>query len=174
MNKRSDPNSTASWQDAPLKAWSAAEGERSCRWLLRRVWIGFGILILALACGGWIADTLSREGERTIYTVVCTGGDWDGERCTGKLRPEARVRFKASKERGEVTFWSIGEDMRQHLSPCSVVDGRNWVCFGGADAGRSITLALSHGRTQPDSLGRIRPSHPVPKWRWWLLRAGIG
>jgi hypothetical protein len=155
-------------------ACAAEEGERSCRWVLRRVWIGFGVVAMALAGAGWAADAVSPQGERTIYTASCMGGAWQGERCTGRLRPEARVRFKASKERGEVTFWSLGDTTGGHLAPCSIVDGRNWVCVDGVDAARSTTLTMSRGRTQVDSKGRIAGFHPVPKWQWWLLHLGIG
>ena len=155
-------------------ARAAEEGERSCRWLLRRVWIGFGVVAMALAGAGWAADAVSPQGERTIYTASCMDGAWQGERCTGRLHPEARVRFKASKERGEVTFWSLGDNTRRHLSPCSIVDGRNWVCADGVDAARPTTRAMSRGRTQFDSKGRIAGFYPVPKWRWWLLHLGIG
>jgi hypothetical protein len=161
-------------------ALAAEEGERSCRWLLRWVWIGFGVVALALAGAGWAADAVSPQGERTVYTASCMGGAWQGERCTGRLRPEARVRFKVSKERGEVTFWSLGDNTRRRLAPCSIVDSRNWVCVDGVngdegvDAAKSTTLAMSRGRTQIGSKGRIAGFYPVPKWRWWLLHLGIG
>ena len=152
----------------------AAEGERAHRRILRRVRIGFGIVVLALVVAGWATDVISRQGERTIYTVECTAGDWVNGHCTGRLVAAERINFQASRANGEVVFWSVGaRSSRERLAPCSVQDGRNWVCADDADAHKSITLALSGGRILADPQGRTRPCHVVSKWRWWLLRAGV-
>ena len=45
----------------------------------------------------WAGDRISLEGERTVYTVRCEGGTFEGNACSGKLAPAERVRFRAER-----------------------------------------------------------------------------
>ena len=139
---------------------------------MRRVWCGLGVIALGLAFSAWATDFFSMQGERTLYTAQCVKGQWIGDRCTGELAAAERVRFKASKQRGEVVFWNVGEvDISGRLGPCQVHDGRNWVCEPNADARRSITLALSEGHPKANNAGITRPAHCISTWNWLSLKA---
>ena len=45
----------------------------------------FLAVALLLAGWMWLTDFITVQGERTIYTVACQGGEWRGDLCTGKL-----------------------------------------------------------------------------------------
>ena len=118
--------------------------------------------------------TQSLQGERTVYTVDCERGAWQGSRCSGNLIPGARYRFRALKPHGEVLFWTVGASAPSgKFTDCAIADGRNWHCKPGADAPSTVTLQMSHGRPVPSPNGPTKPFHAVPKWRWWLLRLGV-
>jgi len=133
--------------------------------------LAVGIL---LATWMWLTDFITVQGERTIYTVACQGGAWQGRLCTGKLAASDRYRFRALRRRSEVLFWRprVREPSGQ-FAQCRIADGRNWSCPASADAPRSITLALDHGRAVHDPDGRTRAFHGVEKWRWLLLEWGL-
>ena len=145
---------------------------------LARVRIGpwlFATAALLVVVGlVWASDWITLQNERTIYTVDCTGGGWQGKRCSGKLRASDRYLFRALRARGEVLFWVVGSgEPSGKLAPCAIISGRNWTCKVGPDAARSITLQMSRGRAVASSDGTTRPFHAVSKWRWYLLRWGI-
>ena len=52
----------------------------------------FGVLI-------WLSDRVTLQGERTVFTVKCEHGAWQGSHCTGKLVPGERYAFRASPRR---------------------------------------------------------------------------
>jgi hypothetical protein len=140
-----------------------------------RTW---GIVLALLAALGlfmWSVDYVTLEGEWTIYTVRCHGGNWANDRCTGELQPGERYRFRALKSKGEVVFWIVGSaEPSGKLAPCVIKDRSNWTCTANADAARSIALEMRKGRPVPPSLGEHPALHTVAKWRWFLLRVGIG
>jgi hypothetical protein len=153
---------------------SPEDSERSHRRIIRRVWAGFVIVAVGLAVMVWSADVISFEDERTIYTVECHGGVWTEGRCTGRLKAADRIRFHASKSRGEVVFWKLGAPHQaERLAPCAVEDGRNWSCSPAGEASRPIPLALTKGHVPPVAAGGDQAFHVIKKWRWWLLRIGV-
>ena len=138
----------------------------------------FSLAILAgcvlLAFFTWASDFITLEGERTIYTVGCEQGAWQGNHCTGRLVAAERYRFRALHARGEVLFWTIGvSEPSGRFTDCKIQSGRNWSCKPNADASKSITLQMEHGVAVHDETGRVRSFHAVPKWRWMLARYGV-
>jgi hypothetical protein len=139
-----------------------------------RVW-AFVIAVLAgLAFAAWASDFVTAQGERTVYTVDCAGGAWQGDRCSGRVVAATRYRFRALKPHGEVIFWSVGtKEPSGKFEDCAIQDGRNWVCKMCADAARSITLQMSQGVPVAAASPVTRPFHAVSKWRWLLLHQGV-
>ena len=43
------------------------------------------VFAVLLALGLWASDRITMQGERTIFTVNCDNGSWQGDRCNGKL-----------------------------------------------------------------------------------------
>jgi hypothetical protein len=131
-------------------------------------------LIALLALAGlfaWLNDFITLQGERTIYTVECEGGPWNGDTCAGRLVAGSRYRFRALRIHDEVLFWRVGvREQSGRLAGCNIQDGRNWQCPPGAEAARSITLVMDHGEAVPGPVGTTLAFHPVPKWRWLFLR----
>ena len=122
----------------------------------------------------WASDTVTLQGERTIYTAKCEQGSWQGERCTGNLVAGDRYRYRALRARNEVIFWIAGSsEPSGKFTDCAIQDGRNWRCKPNADVGRSITLAMAKGFAVPDSTGAARSFHSISKLTWVLLNAGI-
>ena len=122
----------------------------------------------------WADDFITLKGERTVYTAGCQQGVWMGERCTGTLVAAQRYRFRALKANREVLFWTVGvAESSGKFTDCLIQDGRNWSCKPTADASRTVTREMVHGRPAADASGLARPLHAVAKWRWWLLRWGI-
>ncbi len=140
-----------------------------------RTWLAV-IAILALAAMvAWASDAITLQGERTVYTVDCRHGDWQGATCTGKLAAGARYRFRALRAHDEVVFWTVGatDEPSGKLMACRIDDGRNWTCPPSAEAGRTITLQMARGTPMPDASGHAKPFHAIAKWRWWLVRYGL-
>jgi hypothetical protein len=139
-----------------------------------RFWL---VILVALGLLGfftWASDFITLQGERTIFTVDCTGGAWQGTHCGGKLVAAERYRFRALHSRGEVLFWTMGaNEPSSKLTDCKIDGGRDWSCKPNADASRSITLEMLHGEAVHDDTGRVRSFHAVPKWRWILARYGL-
>jgi hypothetical protein len=134
----------------------------------------FLVVALMLAGWMWLTDFITVQGERTIYTAACQGGEWKDDRCTGKLVASDRYRFRALRLRKEVLFWRPREpEPSGRFAECRIADGRNWVCPASPDAARCITLAMDHGRAVHDPAGHTRPFHGVEKWRWLLLDWGL-
>ncbi len=122
----------------------------------------------------WLSDKVTLQGERTIYTVQCGQGQWDGLRCTGRLVAGPRFRYRALKRRREVIFWVLGEATpSRKLTDCAIDDGRNWTCKPNDDAAYSITLAMHRGRAVHDESGVAPRFRATTKRRWWLLKLGI-
>jgi len=139
-----------------------------------RTWSFVALVVAVIASFLWASDKITLEGERTVYTVDCRGGAWRGAHCSGKLEAAERFRFRALKPHREVVFWTVGaSDPSGKFSDCDIKDGRNWVCRPNADAPKTITLEMRKGEPLPNASGLLRPFHPVAKWQWYLLRAGI-
>jgi hypothetical protein len=137
-------------------------------------WLLATAALLVVAGLVWASDWITMQNERTIYTVECTGGAWQGRRCSGRLKAGDRYRFRALRARSEVLFWVVGSsEPSRKLAPCAITSGRNWTCKEGPDAAHSITLQMSMGRAVASRNGTTRPFHAVPKWRWYLIRSGI-
>lgn len=134
-----------------------------------------GIVVLVfLAVMMWLSDFVTLQGETTVYTVACAGGQWVGPRCTGKLAPGLRYRFRALRVHEEVLFWTPGtRETSGKFSNCNIQDGRNWTCPASTEAAGTITLQMERGRAVHDTSGKAKPFQAVLKWRWLLLRAGL-
>jgi hypothetical protein len=123
----------------------------------------------------WGSDRITLQGERTIYTVDCAGGTWTGRVCSGKLSPGKRYAFRASLARQEVVYWIRGSTAPSGKYPdCKVIDRDNWSCKSLGD-GSPATIAYEMVRGHPTRAGReqMLPFHSVPKWKWWLMDAGV-
>jgi hypothetical protein len=44
-------------------------------------WAAIVMVVVALATVLWASDKITYEGGRTIYTVRCESGSWDGLLC---------------------------------------------------------------------------------------------
>ena len=122
----------------------------------------------------WSTDKITWQGERTVYTVQCVRGSWDGNRCTGAMNADLRFRYRVLPPHKEVVFWVVGHsDPSGKLTNCMIVDGRNWKCPENADSARSITLEMSGGvpvHKLPDQPVQF---HAVSKLTWTLLNFGL-
>ena len=138
-------------------------------------WLIFILVIVVLAAMAWVADFITLQGERTVYTAVCQGGNWQGSSCTGKLIAGERFRFRVLKSHREVVFWTAGvtTEPSGKFDDCTIQDGRNWRCNANADFPRTITREMVHGSPIPDLTGTALSFHKVPKWRWHLLMLGV-
>jgi hypothetical protein len=134
-----------------------------------------GIALALFAGFFWASDTVTLQGERTVYTAGCVDGTWEGDRCIGKLVAGERFRFRALKAHGEVFFWNVGvaSDPTGKFTQCVISDGRNWACQPIVAGPTAITLAMQHGKPVRDRTGKTRPAHPVSKWTWTLLNLGV-
>ena len=140
-----------------------------------RFWLIFSAVVVVLGIAVWSNDFITLQGERTVYTAGCQQGAWIGNRCTGKLAAGERYRFRALTAHNEVFFWTAGDRTQPagRFTQCEIKDGRNWKCQANADAPRTITLELSHGRPVIDPAANTRPYHAVSKFRWELMQYGI-
>ncbi len=139
-----------------------------------RVWVIVGAVLAALGFAAWASDFVTMQGERTVYTVDCVNGTWQGDRCAGKLTAGIRYRYRALKPHSEVIFWTVGtKEPSGRFENCTIQDGRNWVCKACPDAARSITLRMAQGAPVTDSPQVTRPFRSVSKWRWLLLERGF-
>ena len=135
----------------------------------------FGLLaFMVVAALAWASDRITLQGERTIYTVRCEQGIWQGTRCTGQLVPAERYAFRASRSRHEVVYW-----IRESGTPsgkytdCTVADRDNWSCNVGVDQTTSFAHEMLRGKPTRTGVGHVLPSRAVPKWKWWLMHAGV-
>lgn len=138
-----------------------------------RLWAFVIAILAALGFAAWASDFVTMQGERTVYTVDCVGGSWQGDHCSGKVAAGTRYRYRALKPHGEVIFWTVGtNEASGKFNDCKIQDGRNWVCKMCADASRSITLQMMQGKPVVDAAVATRPYRAVSKWRWLLLQRG--
>jgi hypothetical protein len=142
---------------------------------VKRVWFFVAAISLLPLGTAWVTDSVTLEGERTIYTAECEGGNWSTDpvpACGGTLVAGERFRFRALRAHSEVLFWTVGDSRRPSgkFSGCTVVDSRNWSCPGNEQSRDTITHQMLDGSPQSDSSGRARSFHAVEKWRWLMLR----
>ncbi|HEX2540252.1 MAG TPA: hypothetical protein VHM00_04120 [Caldimonas sp.] len=139
-----------------------------------RVWASVIAVLATLGFAAWASDFVTMQGERTIYTVECIDGVWQGDRCTGEVSAGQRYRYRALKPHREVIFWTVGTaEPSGKFDDCTIRDGRNWSCKVCPDARRSITLQMAQGVPVSDAAAGTRPFRAVPKWRWMLLKRGF-
>jgi len=141
----------------------------------RLSWPIIGLLIIVLGVMVWMSDSITPQGERTVYTATCKDGSWQGTLCTGKLVAGERFRFRALKAHREVVFWTVksATEPSGKFIDCVIEDGRNWRCAPNADFSRTITREMLHGNPVADLTGQALSFHQIPKWRWLLLSWGI-
>lgn len=137
-------------------------------------WIAIVLVLSGLAIVLWASDKITYEGERTIYTVRCEGGEWAGLQCRGKMVAADRYRFRASKAKQEVLYWVVGSSAPSgKFTQCTVKDRGNWTCPENAGQPATITHEMVNGRPKRDDGVQDVAFHAVPKWVWWLLDAGV-
>lgn len=140
-----------------------------------RIWAFVIVILAALGFAAWASDFVTMQGERTVYTVECSNGAWQGNRCAGKLVAGNRYRYRALKPHSEVIFWTVGaKEPSGKFGECTIQDGRNWQCKPNADAARSITLQMAEGAPIAGPAEVTRSFRAVSKWRWLLLQRGWG
>ncbi len=128
------------------------------------------LLFAALALFIWATDSVTLQGERTIYTAICAAGAWAGDSCNGRLEAAQRYRFRALKSKGEVVYWTAGSrEPSGKLASCEIQDGRNWTCKEATGEPRAIAHEMRQGFAVI-SAGDAAPFRTVKKWRWFLLR----
>lgn len=134
----------------------------------------YGAVALAIvATLIWSSDRITLDSERTIYTVRCEGGAWEGLRCTGRLVAGDRYRYRASRTRNEVHFWVAGSATPSGTyTDCSVRNRGNWRCNATVGQAPSITLQMVDDQATHGPAGLTVPFHAIQKWKWWLLDAG--
>jgi hypothetical protein len=137
-------------------------------------WVAITLAVAVVGIVLWASDKITYEGERTVYTVECEGGPWDGLACRGTMVAGERHRFRASVSKQEVLYWTVGSsEPSGKFSKCNVKDRGNWSCPDNAGQPPSITHQMVNGRPKRDPASSDLPFHAVPKWVWWVLDAGI-
>ena len=132
------------------------------------------LVVASLTVFIWASDRITLEGERTIYTVNCDQGAWDGLRCTSRLRAGDRHRFRASRSRHEIVYWIAGSGAPSgKYADCDVTDRDRWVCKARPGEQPTIAHELAGGRPVPNAAAPDMPFHAVNKWKWWVLDVGI-
>ena len=138
-----------------------------------------GLIWVILILGGlgyviWASDQITLQGERTIYTVRCEQGVWDGLRCSGRLTAGELHRFLVSRNRNEVVFWISGSTTPSgKYTDCKVTDRDNWSCKVVGGEQRAIVRELAYGRPTLSAGETPRPFYAVAKWKWWAVQMGV-
>lgn len=136
-------------------------------------WIALPVVLVMLFFI-WASDRITLQGERTVYTVICSGGAWDGDRCTGRVVVGPRFRYRALRAHREVLFWVLGaREPSYKLTDCEVQDGRNWTCPISADASKSLTLGMERGQPMRNASWPTQAFHAVSKVSWLLSDIGF-
>lgn len=132
------------------------------------------VVFAGLAAFIWASDRITLEGERTIYTVACEQGVWDGLRCTGRIKAAERYRFRASRSRHEIVYWVAGSPRPSgKYLDCDVTDRDRWSCKAGPGDLPTIAHELQDGKPVQRIGGVDLPFHAVHKWKWWAMDFGI-
>ena len=141
--------------------------EQSGRRLLRKVWLGMAVLLVAAAVQAWMSDFVTLEGRWTVYTATCSDGAMP---CRRPDKPGAKIRFTPRKNTGALEYRVLeARERTGSLNACSVVDARNWSCPPSVAAAASMPASVLDGHATPnDSL----PYAIVSKSRWMMLHVG--
>jgi hypothetical protein len=133
------------------------------------------LILLLVATVIWGSDRITLQGERTIYTVDCAQGAWEGNRCTGRLVTGPRHAFRASRSRNEVIYW-VRESQRpsQKFTDCTVKNRDNWTCNVRVGEPGAVTYEFRDGKPTRGTEGLTLAYHDVPKWQWWAIKWGLG
>jgi hypothetical protein len=132
------------------------------------------VIVVSLAAFIWASDRITLEGERTIYTVGCEQGVWDGLRCTGRITAGDRYRFRASRSRHEIVYWIAGSPKPSgKYNDCDVTDRDRWSCKAGPGDLPTIAHELQDGKPVQRAASPDLPFHAVHKWKWWAMDMGI-
>ena len=141
---------------------------------LRRI-VPVALVLLVLAAVIWGSDRVTLQGERTIYTVDCAQGSWEGSRCTGRLVPGPRYAFRASRTRNEVLYWiRESQNPSQKFPDCTVKNRDNWTCNVRVGEPGAVTYEFRDGKPTRGTEGLTLAYHEVPKWQWWAIKWGFG
>jgi hypothetical protein len=139
-----------------------------------RKWLAAALVVFTFGGFIWASDQITIQGERTVYTVECANGEWQGVHCTGSLKAGDRHTFRASRARQEVLYWIVGSKQPSgKFSDCQVKDRGNWKCSVGVDQPETITQEMKHDIPARGATGPALPFHAVPKWKWWVIRADL-
>jgi hypothetical protein len=142
--------------------------------MYRGLFVAVVVVATSLAIFIWASDRITLEGERTIYTVTCEQGTWDGLLCTGHLAAGDRHRFRASRSRHEIVYWIAGSRAPSgKYVECDVTDRDRWTCKATPGELKTIAHQLDNGRPVLQPGGSDLAFHAVSKWKWWVLDAGI-
>jgi hypothetical protein len=103
-------------------------------------------VFLCMIAYAWATDYIGIAGERTIYTILCSGSIWSDSTCTGKVVLCEHYRFRALKVHREVLYWKVGAtEPAGKPTKCEVMNGRNWSCPGNDEASRAVALQMVRG-----------------------------
>jgi len=128
-------------------------------------WAIVAVVVVALGIALWASDKITYEGERTVYTVRCEDGNWDGLACKGKMVAGDRYRFRASVSKQEVLYWVVGSSQPSgKFSHCQVKDRGNWECDEASGQTPTITRSMMNGRPKREEGAHSVSFHAVPKW----------
>ena len=137
-------------------------------------WALVAVIVVALGVALWGSDKITYEGERTVYTVRCEKGNWEGLACKGRMVAGDRYRFRASVSKQEVLYWVVGSSQPSgKFNNCKVKDRGNWECEENVGQPVTITRAMANGRPKRDDGYHNIPFKAVPKWVWWVLDSGV-
>ena len=137
-------------------------------------WVAVVLVVAGLGVVLWASDKITIQGERTMYTVHCDGGEWDGLQCRGTMVAGERYRFRASNIKQEVLYWVVGSPAPSgKFTQCKVKDRGNWACPENAGQPPTITHEMVNGHPKRDGTDRDLAFKAVPKWVWWVLDWGF-
>lgn len=163
MNQSPQPESETS-----LRTAATARSHERLAYLL------LVVLSLAIVAYAWSIDFLSFDGERTVYTVRCTGGTWQGPTCSGTLALADRHRFRALRLHKEVLFWTVAStEPAGKLQGCTVVSGRNWTCSANDQPPWAVATQMVHGEAVLEEHARAAGLRSISKMRWFFARMGV-
>ena len=138
-----------------------------------RVIPGIFILLIVVAAV-WGSDRITLQGERTIYTVDCVQGAWEGNSCTGHLVAGPRYAFRALPRRHEVIYWiRDSETPTEKYTDCTVQNRDNWTCNVKVGQAPAATYEMRDGRPARGMHGLTVDFHDVSKWKWWVIKCGV-
>lgn len=148
--------------------------------MARRLKIRVGSVLaaasIAIAVLVWSSDTITLQGQWTLYTAVCEHGDWQGRQCTGHLIAAERHHFQVDKSKREVTYEIDDPRSSQarsgRLSQCTIEGGRTWNCLVLAAGPVPVTRQLDRGEPVGSGVS-LGASRLVSKRTWFLLRVGL-